>query len=116
MIDISDGILADYGHIAEKSAVGGRIHLKEIPLSADFRDHAAKLPDIPYNLALSGGEDYELCFTAHRSNREKIADCMKKCGNAVTRIGIVTSFSGVAVIDRDGGTYSNQEDGFNHFT
>lgn len=116
MIDVSDGILADFGHMAGQSAVGGCLHRDDIPLSAAFRIHAAQLPAIPYHLALSGGEDYEICFTAHRSNREKIADCMKKCGITVTRIGIVTRFSGVTVVSRDGSIYTAQEDGFNHFT
>ncbi len=116
MIDVSDGLLADFGHVAEQSAVGCCINLDDIPLSPAFRNHAAQHSVIPHQMVLSGGEDYELCFTAHRSNRGKIADSMKKCGNAVTRIGIVTSFSGVTVVNRDGSTYSSQHDGFNHFT
>jgi thiamine-monophosphate kinase len=116
MIDVSDGLLADFGHVAGQSAVGGCLQLDDIPLSPVFRKHSAQLPVIPYQMVLSGGEDYELCFTAHRSSREKIVDCMKKCGNTVTRIGIVTSFSGVTVVNRDGSTYSAQHDGFNHFT
>ncbi len=116
MIDVSDGILADYGHIAEQSGVGGRLRLDALPLSSAFRRHTADFPAIPFKLALSGGEDYELCFTAPGSNREKIAVCMKKCGIAATRIGIVTSSAGVAAVNPDGSTYSAQREGFNHFT
>jgi thiamine-monophosphate kinase len=71
---------------------------------------------MPFGLALSGGEDYELCFTAHRSSREKILNCMKKCGIAVARIGIVTSSQSVAAITPAGSPYCAQNEGFNHFT
>ena len=66
MIDISDGVLADFGHIAEQSGVGGLIRLADLPLSPEFCSRAPGLTGDFHALALSGGEDYELCFTAAR--------------------------------------------------
>ena len=116
MIDVSDGIIADFGHIAKLSGVGGNIRIDDLPLSGMFRSQVAQLPAIPIHHALSGGEDYELCFTAASSNREKIVACTKKCGISVTRIGIVTTLPGVSVLDHDGTPFTASVNGFNHFT
>jgi thiamine-monophosphate kinase len=115
MIDISDGLVADYEHIAELSGVGGEIRLDRIPLSTPFRSVAGSLPAFPYHLALAGGEDYELVFTAAPANRGKIYDLMKKCGIGAMPVGIVTSWPGVVVIHPDGSEFIPENHGFTHF-
>ncbi len=115
LIDVSDGVLADFGHIAELSAVGGQLFVEELPLSQQLRAEAAVITANPYQLALSGGEDYELCFTAPPANREKIRESMKKCGVEVTRIGIVTPPTGVFALNGDGSRFTCLAAGFNHF-
>ena len=116
MIDISDGIIADYGHIADSSGLGGEFRLEDLPISMQFRSFTANFPEFPYYLALSGGEDYELAFTATLGNREKIARMIKNCGIEATPVGIVTNTSGVKVVQQNGKPFTTQQPGFTHFT
>ena len=115
MIDISDGLLADLGHIAGLSGVGGTLHLDALPISSHFQATVRCLPAFPYQLVLAGGEDYELCFTAHPANREKIDELMKKCGIDATPVGIVTNLPGVTVLQSNGIPFDLKTTGFNHF-
>jgi thiamine-monophosphate kinase len=115
MIDISDGVLADFGHIAELSGVGGILRLDDLPVSPRFRAATASFPSLPCELVLAGGEDYELCFTASSASREKIAALMKKCGVEAAPVGIVTSSPEVVVHDAAGSLFILSNQGFNHF-
>lgn len=115
MIDVSDGLLADFGHIAEQSALGGTIRLDSIPLSPAFRTILQSRPTSHHDLVLAGGEDYELAFTAPAANREKIVQLMKKCGIDATPVGIVTPLPEVRVVLADGSVYTPRNNGFNHF-
>jgi thiamine-monophosphate kinase len=116
MIDISDGLLADFGHIAEMSGVGGELYLERMPTSGAFRRFAEQQPAFPYHLLLSGGEDYELAFSAPPENREKIYAAMEKSGIEATPVGIVTSFPGVRALLSDGSCHIPKKTGFTHFT
>lgn len=116
MIDVSDGLLADFGHIAEQSSFGGTIRLDALPLSPAFRAAFPSYPASCHDLALAGGEDYELIFTAPAANRGKIAQLMKKCGIDAVPVGIVTALPEVAVVLADGSGYVPRNKGFNHFT
>ncbi len=115
MIDISDGLLADLGHILECSRVGARLHLEMIPLSREFSAHVASLPERDYSLAISGGEDYELLFTAPPHKRDAIRSLFAKLGTPVTEIGEITENSGMSLLSPEGKPIASDRKGFDHF-
>lgn len=72
MMDISDGIGSDLRHIIEASGVGAEIDTSMIPLSNELKSKCAEYGWDPLELAISGGEDYELLFTISEENAKKI--------------------------------------------
>ena len=111
-IDVSDGLIADLGHICERSACGAIVDIEQIPLSAELR--AACTPDRALAHALGGGDDYELCFTAPADRSEAIRAALLATGTRVTRIGRLVAGSGVAC-RRDGDPYTVSTSGHAHF-
>lgn len=84
-IDLSDGLIADLGHICQASNVGANIVLDALPLSTIMRD--SLLADDAITLALSGGDDYELLFTVNEDNKVGMETAMSHAGTKVTCIG-----------------------------
>jgi len=110
-IDISDGLLADLGHVLEASGVGATLELSELPLSEAFRAIGGDSPD--WDLALSGGDDYELLFTLP----EGVAGLLRTCvPTPFTRIGTIDAESGLRVLDSDGKPFELPKPGYQHFT
>lgn len=115
MIDVSDGLLADLGHILERSGCGAAVHLARLPLSAEYRCRVPALSTAPYDLALSGGEDYELLFTAPADREEEIGALAARLDHPITAIGEIRAERGLVVIDPDGSSYAPASRGFDHF-
>lgn len=112
MIDVSDGVLADLGHICELSGVGARLELARLPLSDEYR--AACGAD-PYALALSGGEDYELLFCIPREKEARVKELLKGLGLRFSVIGEITRESSLQLATPEGGAYQPGKRGFDHF-
>jgi thiamine-monophosphate kinase len=112
-IDISDGLVADLGHICERSAVGAAIEFAAVPCSAEL------MPLLGHALVtraiLAGGDDYELCFTALAGRRSAIDALSGQTGLALTRIGRIVAGKGVVVVDQADKPMSVKDGGFDHF-
>jgi thiamine-monophosphate kinase len=124
-IDVSDGLLGDLGHILKRSGVGAQIDTTWLQASGRFGE--AHLPagitrvvaDLPWNkrleFALSGGDDYELCFTAPVNQRELVHAAAWETHTPVTRIGRITAEQGLVVLDPQGQPVAKRFASFDHF-
>jgi thiamine-monophosphate kinase len=112
-IDVSDGLLADLGHICAASRVGARVDVDGLPASDALR--ALLTEESRRLLQATGGDDYELCFTAAPAERATVAAVAEKTGVAMTRIGKIITGSGVSAFDAQGGEWQAPRAGFDHF-
>jgi thiamine-monophosphate kinase len=115
-IDISDGLLADLGHILERSAVGATLKLKNIPHST-FVGLPINLHDeIFRKMVLAGGDDYELCFTVPAEKHAEIIKISERTKLQLSCIGQVTNNKGLTLHGLDNEILSMKETGFDHFS
>jgi thiamine-monophosphate kinase len=92
-IDLSDGLSSDVGHICERSEVGARLWAERLPISPATHKVAAAGERTPYALALEGGEDYELCFTAPPAQAETLSAAIEReTGTPATIVGEILPF------------------------
>lgn len=112
--DVSDGLLADLGHICARSGLGARLEMAALPcspvLAARFDDGQA----LPWIAA--GGDDYELCFTAAPNLRDDVLRAMEFAGVSVTRIGRMVLGGDVVVLDPQGRPWQSGRAGYEHFS
>lgn len=116
MIDVSDGLLIDTSHLLEESGVGALIFEDKIPLSREYKKFVHLYSRSPYRFALTGGEDYELLFTAPPQNRDRISSLSHSLKLPLTCIGeILPKKRRLLVARGDGKVYSPSSLGFDHF-
>ncbi|HEY9362332.1 MAG TPA: thiamine-phosphate kinase [Chitinophagaceae bacterium] len=111
MIDISDGLSSDILHICKQSRLGCLLYEEKIPIAEETRMAAFKLNELdPSMCALNGGEDYELLFTIHQKDFEKIS------ANAdISVIGYMTDFGeGTTLLTKGGNKVAITAQGWNH--
>jgi thiamine-monophosphate kinase len=99
-IDVSDGLASDLGHILERSRVGALVHYEAIPKDASLRE--IKNSSLERRCVLSGGDDYELLFTAARAVRSRVESLSRKLHLPLTRIGEIVARRGATVVDGEG--------------
>ncbi|MFA6921567.1 MAG: thiamine-phosphate kinase [Gallionella sp.] len=110
-IDISDGLLADLGHILDASNAGAEIDFSLLPVSATLRRY------LPAQKAcvLAGGDDYELCFTAAAARHADVLRISESTGLPLTRVGSIVAGRGCRVHDAAGNPINLQSSGYDHF-
>ena len=113
-MDVSDGLVADLGHICETSGLGAVVDEPSVPLSEAVREALREHPALMVSV-LTGGDDYEILFTAPPAAREKVAALARKLELPITRIGAMRSGDGVKVLREDGSARALDSAGWQHF-
>lgn len=109
-IDISDGLIADLSHVLRASGKGAEIHTHHIPISQAAAPHRGAL-----EAALSGGDDYELLFTAHPEQRPALQAISEQLSLSLTVIGQIKEDPGLDILDAKGHPFSIEQTGWQHF-
>lgn len=112
-IDVSDGLLADLAHICRASGVGAEVQADDLPQSPALRECFD--PATARELALAGGDDYELCFSAPANASDQVTQALARVDCQVTRIGHITEGDGVHARDVDGHDITPSHHGWEHF-
>ncbi|GAB4288030.1 MAG: thiamine-phosphate kinase [Thiohalomonadaceae bacterium] len=113
-IDISDGLVADLGHILERSGVGARLELAHLPCSSAMQ-HVLPEAAERWRYALASGDDYELCFTVPPARREAAEQVCATLDCSCHCIGRIEAEAGLRLMQADGTLLHGVPRGFDHF-
>lgn len=115
MIDLSDGLATDLGHVARASGVGARVHLDRVPVAPSARTIADAFGEDARAWATSGGEDYELLLTCAPGAVRALGEGLRRAtGALISEVGEIVSGEGVQFVDEHG-TAVPVASGFEHF-
>lgn len=115
MIDISDGLVQDIGHICSMSGTGAELFLETIPLYREAEMLAGNEHELPLIWAVSGGEDYELCWTVHPDDEKRALDAARTAGGPCpVTIGRITNTHGITLF-KNGREWKYRSAGWDHF-
>ena len=119
VIDVSDGLLADLGHLLEGTDFGASLHVDKLPRSEAFisalHESGAGEHSDYYELPLSAGDDYELCFTAPAMLCARVEQQLSSLSCGYTQIGIIEETAGIRCFLEDGSRYQPAAAGYSHF-
>ncbi|HUM72632.1 MAG TPA: thiamine-phosphate kinase [Nitrosomonas europaea] len=122
-IDISDGLLADLGHILDRSGVAATIDFDHIPRSPALKNKLQPentvtntTCQLAIDCLLAGGDDYELCFTVPESKRDAVIQLAQESGILLSRIGKIIPGKGLTVLGTDSNPLIFKNKGYDHFS
>jgi thiamine-monophosphate kinase len=118
-IDISDGLLADLGHLLEQDGLGATLQVDALPRSAEFlaglQSQGAGGESLFYELPLAAGDDYELCFTVPEARCHEVERRLSVLACGCTRIGVIDQVPGIRCYRDNNELYHPASSGYRHF-
>ncbi|MGB5259752.1 MAG: thiamine-phosphate kinase [Gammaproteobacteria bacterium] len=118
-IDVSDGLLADLGHLLEIDGLGATLQIDALPRSREFlgrlKQAGVEADTLFYELPLAAGDDYELCFTVTEDKAAALEAAIKSLDCDCTRIGMIDARPGIRCLRQDTTAYHPEGAGYLHF-